>query len=451
MFTLPRTTLFASCVILSSCGVTYNSPKVSDDSPAYEVTVVEMTPATVTRANRSAYQPKQLPAAFSQTAGAGGTPRGLGSLPPAPEFTEQQVPGRLELRRPPAIEPSTYKIGIGDVILLATRSTGQTVEQLSGLLAAQSQRQGYTVRDDGAIAIPEVGAVSVEGLSIEEAEERVFQRLVQNQLDPEFSLEIAEFNSKRISIGGAVRQSQLVPITLNPLHLDEAITAAGGIALPDDEYASIRIYREGKLYQIPLDIYYKDSSTRKIILADGDSVFVDNAYDLERAQEFYEQEIRNLELKQRARTTALSELQTEIGLRRGELAERRSVFEAKLKLGAVDQDHVYLAGEVRQQNRIALPFETRATLADVFYGNGGFPTTTGNPSQIYVLRAHDTEALTAYHLDGKNVVNITMATKFEMRPDDIIFVKEQPITAWSRALQQAFPVLLGAGVRAIEN
>lgn len=450
MLTLPRSAFFASFVFLSSCGVTYTSPKVSEDNTSYDVSVVEMTPDVVSRANTSKYQPKRLPAAFTQTSGAGGSPRGPGSLPQAPDVPSETVPGALELRLPPAVERSAYKIGIGDVILLATRAPGGTVEQLSGLLAAQSQRQGYTVRDDGAIAIPEVGAVSVEGLTVEEAEERVFQRLVQNQLDPEFSLEIADFNSKRVSIGGAVKQSLVVPITLNPLHLDEAITAAGGIALANDDYASIRIYRDGALYQIPLSDYYKNTAVRKTVLTDGDSVFVDNAYDLEQAQQFYEQEIQALQIKQQARINALNELQTEIDLRRSELAERRSNFQAKLELGAVDQDHVYLAGEVTQQSRIALPFETKASLADVFYENGGFPTTTGNPAHIYVLRAKDGESLTAYHLSARNIVNMAMATKFEMRPDDIIFVQEQPITVWGRSLQQAFPILLGSGVSSLE-
>jgi len=450
MLTLQRTAIFVSFVFLSSCGVTYNSPKVSENDTSYDVSVVEMTPGAVSRANSSKYQPKRLPAAFSQTSGAGGSPRGLGSLPKAPEVPSETVPGALELRLPPAVERSAYKIGIGDVILLATRAPGGTVEQLSGLLAAQSQRQGYTVRDDGAIAIPEVGAVSVEDLTIEEAEERVFQRLVQNQLDPEFSLEIADFNSKRVSIGGAVKQSQVVPITLNPLRLDEAITAAGGIALANDDYASIRVYRDGALYQIPLSDYYKNTAARKTVLKDGDSVFVDNAYDLEQAQRFYEQEIKALQLKQQARINALSELQTEIDLRRSELTERRANFQAKLELGAIDQDHVYLAGEVSQQSRIALPFQTRASLADVFYENGGFPTTTGNPAHIYVLRTNGSENLTAYHLNAKNIVNMAMATKFEMRPDDIIFVQEQPITVWGRALQQAFPALINAGAASIQ-
>ncbi|WP_368411296.1 polysaccharide biosynthesis/export family protein [Cognatishimia sp. 1_MG-2023] len=381
---------------------------------------------------------------------AGGSPRGLGSLPAAPEAQIQPAPGALALRLPPAAEHPIYQIGIGDVILLATRASGRAVEQVSGVFAAQSQQQGYTVRDDGAISIPEVGSVTVQGLTIEEAEERVFQRLIQSQFDAEFSLEIAEFKSKRVTIGGAVGTSTLVPVTLTPLTLDQALASAGGIALANQDFGSIRIYRGGELYQIPLETYFKDSKARKLVLLDGDSVYVDNAYDLERAQEFYERQIETLELKQRSRLNAISELQSEIDLRRSELNEQRSNFQSKVDLGAVDRDYVYLTGEVANQNRIPLPFETKASLADVFYENGGFPTTTGDPSQIYVLRANNTEELTAYHLNAKNIVNLTVATKFEMRPDDIIFVREQPITVWGRALQQAFPALISAGATSLE-
>lgn len=449
MLTLSRISVLVSLALISGCGVTYNSPKISQDGTVYDVSLVEMTPAEIFRANSSPYRPRLLPAALSQTVSAGRAPRGLGNLPQAPAVPSKVIPGTLELRLPPPVEHTAYKIGIGDVILLATRTPGATIEQLSGLLAAQSQRQGYTVRDDGAIAIPEVGAVAVEGLTIEEAEERVFQRLVQNQLDPEFSLEIADFNSKRVSIGGAVREAQLVSITLNPLHLDEAITAAGGITLKNDDYASIRIYRDGTLYQIPLSVYYRDIAVRKIIVKGGDSVFVDNAYDLQQAQEFYEQEVRNLQLKQQARINALNEIETQINLQRTKLSEHRLNFETKLKLGAIDRDHIYLAGEVTQQSRIALPFETKFSLADVFYENGGFPTTTGNPAHIYVLRTKGSTNLTAYHLDARNFVNMSMATKFEMRPDDIIFIREQPITVWNRALQQIFPTLLSAGASSL--
>ncbi len=429
-------------LFLSSCGVTYTAQTVKADDTPLDVTVVEVTPDAIAVANRSSYTPRQLPDEFFATAGAGGAVRGLGALPPEPRVPTLTPPNEMALRLPPEVQNGPYQIGIGDVVILATRAGGNTVEQLSGLLAAQSQRQGYTVRDDGAIAIPEVGAVAIAGLTVEEAEDRVFQRLVQNQLDPEFSLEVAEFNSKRVSIGGAVKSSILAPITLSPLYLAEALTAAGGIQIDNREYASIRIYRDGTLYQIPLEDYFADQNLQKVVLTNGDSVFVDTAYDLTQAQAFYQQKINVLDLRQRARTSALSELQAEISLRRSELAERRELFDARLAMNAVDRDYVYLVGEVAKQARVPLPFENTSSLADVLFETGGLSVNTGNPAQIYVLRPNDANQVVAYHLDARNIVNLTMASRLEMRPNDIIFVKAQPITTWARALQQALPLLL---------
>ncbi len=105
---------------------------------------------------------------------------------------------------------------MGDVVLLATKSGASTVEELSGLLAAQNRRQGYTVQDDGgAIAIPDVGRIMLGGMTLEEAEAELFQALVENQIDPSFSLEIAEFNSQRVAVGGA----RLANLPSCPWHL----------------------------------------------------------------------------------------------------------------------------------------------------------------------------------------------------------------------------------------
>ncbi|MDO6728375.1 hypothetical protein Q4544_15660 [Cognatishimia sp. 1_MG-2023] len=65
-----RSAIFTACLVLSGCGVTYNSPRISESNAAYDVSVVELTPSEVARANNSAYTPKKLPAAFSRSAGA---------------------------------------------------------------------------------------------------------------------------------------------------------------------------------------------------------------------------------------------------------------------------------------------------------------------------------------------------------------------------------------------
>ncbi|WP_282026690.1 polysaccharide biosynthesis/export family protein [Limimaricola cinnabarinus] len=447
-----RGLLLGTTLMLGGCGVSYNSASVQEQAQGLPVEVIGLTSRSLARANSAPYTPRSLPAIFYQTAG-GGSLRGMGALPNAPALPTL-APQPLELRVPPAVEPRPYEIGVGDVVLLATKSAaGSSVEQLSGLLAAQSQRQGYTVRDDGAIAIPEIGQIQIAGLTLEEAEAAVFDAIVRQGIDPAFSLEVAEFNSKRVAVGGAVAQARLVPITLNTLDLGEALTAAGGVTLRDQDYASIRLYRDGTLYQIPVEVFFARPELQNTVLQAGDSVYVDTNYDLDRALQFYEQQLEVTQLRSSARLRALNELQAEIGLRRAALAEARETFVTREELDAEPRDYVYLAGEVSSQNRFPLPYNRQASLADVLFANGGIETVTGDPTEIYVLRPAQTaggeDAVIAWHLDAGNAAALVLATKFEMRPNDILFVEAQPITKWNRALQQALPTLINTAAAGV--
>ena len=239
MIRLWKTLVLGTCLVTAGCGVTYTSPTVKSQSAGAEVRVVDLDAQTVLVANRAPYTPKALPAAFFQQAG-GGQLRGAGALPEAP-YVPNETRKPLELRIPPTPPVEAYRIGVSDVLLLATKSGGTTIEELSGLLTAQNKRQGYTVRDDGSISIPDLGQVMVAGLTLEEAEARVFQALVENGIDPAFSLEVAEFNSKRVVVGGAVGSAKILPLTLNQIDLSEALTASGGVQVKNEEFASVRI------------------------------------------------------------------------------------------------------------------------------------------------------------------------------------------------------------------
>ncbi|MEP5152705.1 polysaccharide biosynthesis/export family protein, partial [Planktotalea sp.] len=275
--------MLAALTATLGCSTIYRSssvvPGVDDGT---NVRVVKLNAETVVQANSSPYNPRTLPAVFSVTAGGGGGLRGAGALPEATADPTGRPPA-LVLNPPPFVQQRPYEIGIGDVVLLSTPNAGGSIEQLSGLLAAQNSRQGYTVQDDGAVNIPNVGRVRIANLSIEDAEAELFQRLVENQFDPTFSLEISQFNSRRVSVGGAVAAPNVLPITLTPLRLSEALAAVGGVSAPDQDFASVRIYRNGTLYQIPLATLYERSDLLATRLIDGDAVFVDTGYELDEA------------------------------------------------------------------------------------------------------------------------------------------------------------------------
>ena len=88
------------------------------------------------------------------------------------------------------------------------------------------------------------------------------------------------------------------------------------------------------------------------------------------------------------------------------------------------------------------------SLADVLFSDdgGGMSIRTADYGQIYVLRTSPDPArrgaLTAYHLDAENAANLAVATMFEIRPNDIVFVAEQPVTSWNRVLSQMLPTLI---------
>lgn len=437
-----RLALLTSVLLsLSGCGTVYHTTTVRESQSA-NVRVVALTPETVLEANRSTYDPQQLPQAFSLLASAAGQSPGSGSLPAAIHDPEIR-PAAIEARLPETLQPQPYRIGVGDVVLLSTPQSDGGLTAFAGLRAAENQRQGYTVQDDGAIAIPGVGRIAIGGLDLEEAEDAVFQALIDAQMNPTFSLEVREFNSQRVSIGGAVATAGMIPITLHPVYLDQAISLAGGVTLEDTEFGFVHLYRNGSLYQIPLSELYTSNGLRRILLIDGDNVFVDTAYSLDRAEAYFREQIELRSLRRDARNQAIQDMQQEISIRRAALNESRGNFQTRLELGAVDRDYVYIIGEVGTQARFALPFENTAVLADALLENGGIASGTGSPAHIYVLRAspgsQDFASVTALHLDATNAVNFILATQLELRPSDVVFVAEQPVTSWNRALQQVLP------------
>lgn len=424
-------TLSGLVLLLAGCGVVYQSTSVRDGvSDGTKVRVVDLTPETTLAANRQPYDPRALPAAFRTTAGT----QGSGRLPQSANMPVQRV-GAPSVRLPPGVPVTPYRIGVGDVVLLATKRPATSVAELSGLLAAENSRQGYTVQDDGSIAVPDVGRIRIAGMTLEEAENTVFQRLVERQIDPSFSLEVAEFNARKVSIGGAVARPGVAPVTLTPLTLDTALAAVGGIAAPDRDSAAIRIYRDGALYEVPVSDFLRNPTYQKLRLVDGDAVYVDSDYDLTRAEAYFNEQLA----LQGARTS-------EVTVRRGELDEERQNFNTRLGLGAEKRDYVYLTGEVGKQSRWPLPYEQSATIADVLFDNGGIVAKTGNPRQIYVLRGspdpREFGALTAWHLDAGGAAGLMIATRFELRPNDVIFVAQQPVTKWDRVISQITPSLI---------
>ena len=457
-------TLSAALLALSGCGIIYTAPSVHDGVPFgtaygtdYDVAVVPLSYESAAAANLETYVPARLPLAFQPGASASvSATQRTAQLPGLPAATARRTsrPGFVPDQFPPVIEPQPYRIGVSDVLLLAVNSSA-TLEGLPGLISAQSKRQGYIVQDDGAIAIPDAGRVRVANMSLQDAEAEIFRAVVSAGIDPSFSLEIAEFNSQRVSVGGLVGTPQLVPITLKPIFLHEAIGLAGGVVSDDPSVTKIQLFRDGKVYQIGLERFVSDPAARRIVLRDGDSVYVGSEYREAEAQRYFEEQLR---LRQEQFQGTQFQIQIEQLRAQNEataqqrLADQRALFKDRLDLGAVERHYAYRAGEVRKPGRMPLPFERSMSLADVLFEDGGIDIHFGDYAEIYVLRAETDPqrngGLTAFHLNAENAANLAVATRLEIRPNDVVFVAEQPVTSWNRTLSQILPqVFFSAATR----
>ncbi|WP_170359428.1 hypothetical protein [Ruegeria arenilitoris] len=93
----------------------------------------------------------------------------------------------------------------------------------------------------------------------------------------------------------------VVPLTVASLTLGQAIAAAGRLTNRDRELGTIRIYRSGDLYQIPLRDYLARPEFRQLVPWNGDAGFADTSYDLDRALAFYRDQIDVISLNRQAR------------------------------------------------------------------------------------------------------------------------------------------------------
>lgn len=392
-----RNAILAAVVGLSGCAAVYTSPDVRavgpGDGTGYSVDIIAMTPQAIAIANAEHYTPRRAPKFAAtdiraQAANAG--------KPASASF-------------PADTPPEPYRIGVSDVVSMALATYGTGVADMVAGAPVDPRAQAYTVQDDNAIAIPNVGRITIAGLTLAEAEEKIFHALVEKQLDPGFSLDIAQFNARSVVVGGYVRAPGPLPITLKPLNLGAALQLAGGPLVNAGDVTQVRLLRGPEEYVMPL----RDALAapgQGVRLRDRDVILVERLVDA--AHELERQRV------------ALQEVQL------------------RDQIGALARDYIYITGEARKPERFALPFDRRASLADILFESGGIAIRSGDYRRIYVLRLRGLRQVAAYHLDAGNAANLVASQVFEMRPNDIVFVAEQPVTAWNRTISQLFPSIV---------
>jgi len=189
-----------------------------------------------------------------------------------PQPAPPEVPGVPDNPPPAVTENRTfitldgvpmYRIGPGDVLdLLVTR--GATQDKIQTI-----------VRANGRISVL-LAEISVDGLTTDQAAQEIAQKLSVFFRQPIVDVSVKEFNSKKLSILGAIGtagRGAVLPLTGRTTLVD-AIVRVGGFG-PTARTEQVRITREKKTYTVNMFRYIQEGDPlQDVILDAGDVVFV---------------------------------------------------------------------------------------------------------------------------------------------------------------------------------
>jgi len=284
---------------------------------------------------------------------------------------------------PSTSKNQNYKLGIGDEITLI-----QYVENVVSIGTADFSATktpsiittSGRVGTDGSLLLIGVGRINALGRSIEDLRDEVRNIMIRDGGAPNFQMELSGFNSQRAYLTTNTTGSSVIPITDTQVTLRDLIVRSN-LSLNENVLTIIEIQRNGETYSFKLaDIL--DENSPVVDIRDQDHVFV-----------------RSLAYK---------------------------------------PGKVFLLGGV---NPTVIPIkpEERQSMADALFAPGGpLAVPTAQRSAVYLLRGRD--PVQAYHLDARSPLSAVLADAVELRPNDIVFVAEQPITTFNRTLASVFPL-----------
>lgn len=112
------------------------------------------------------------------------------------------------------VDPNTYILGPGDAVYL-------------NVYAAHALDQDLTITPEGRLLIPKIGQVSVTGLSVTEAQEKVNKMLARDYRNPNASLSLRKLRGVKVSLLGEVVMPGVQTATALQ-RLSEVIDKSGG-------------------------------------------------------------------------------------------------------------------------------------------------------------------------------------------------------------------------------
>lgn len=160
------------------------------------------------------------------------------------------------------------------------------VDDSNGTIASRdildSGLSSYTVDEQGNIFVPLIGMVKLSGKSISQVRVDLSKRLAKYVVNPQVSVRMAAYRSKRVYVLGEVMKPNVVTLNDVPLDLAGALSFAGWVNLSSADVKNIYILR--RVSDQDITVYRLDVTTptsllfaNSFALQPADVVFVTTA------------------------------------------------------------------------------------------------------------------------------------------------------------------------------
>ncbi len=283
-------------------------------------------------------------------------------------------------------EPKPYTIGPSDIIGIVVYDHPELLPNAGAVIGGAadptgiSSAPGFIVDTAGYVFFPHAGRVKVGGLTETEAAESISKLIARVIKNPQVTVRITSFRSRRAYVEGEVRNPGTQIFTDVPMTLPEALNRAGGLT-PAGDRSFVTLTRNNETTVLDLlGAQESGVNLNRILLESGDILSV------------------------RSR-------------------EERKVF---------------VMGEIVRPS--ALPMRNgRLSLNEALGEAGGPNLNTANTSQIYVIRATEQNTPAIFHLNAGSPSALALAEAFPLRPRDVVYVDPVPLVQWNRIISLILP------------
>ena len=273
-----------------------------------------------------------------------------------------------------------YNIAQGDILSIVLAGYPE-ITPLNNVSSTNPYVSGFPVDQQGYIQFPLIGRIQASGLSVPQFTANLRSRLQRYLKYSDPQVKIINYRGNKFFIDGEVRQPGEFVIADTPVSLYGAISMAGGATETGDSN-SIVLNRDGRSYNIGLqDLREAGSSANQLYVQDGDAIHINSQ----------------------------------------------------------SRNQVYVLGELGQVKPVPI-LEQGLSLAQVIGQSRGLDAGTADATKIYVVRDNPSTSLTdIYYIDMQTITNFSLANRFEMQSNDIVYVDPTGLARWNRVISALLP------------